>query len=171
MLNKGSGHPKFMAPASHPIGAGFRIQNSFNIIPGIPRKKGVLLLPKRPGRPCPGAGKFKGRCPSILRDKSPVCSRCLPYHKAHTRQATQESKKEYDRGRGNSNQRGYGVSWQRLRKMVLAREPLCRRCNQKGILKPAYMVHHIDGNSSNNFIENLEPLCTPCHNRVHGGAG
>ena len=32
------------------------------------------------------------------------------------------------------------------------------------------VVHHIDGDRSNNDIENLVPLCTSCHRRVHAGS-
>ena len=52
--------------------------------------------------------------------------------------------------------------------MVLSEEPLCRRCRAKGLTVLATMVHHIDGNSSNNNRENLEPLCDPCHRAEHG---
>lgn len=47
--------------------------------------------------------------------------------------------------------------------MVLAEEPLCRRCLAGGAVVPAAEVHHIDGDASNVVRENLEPLCTPCH--------
>ena len=30
-------------------------------------------------------------------------------------------------------------------------------------------VHHVDGDRTNNAVENLLPLCTKCHRRVHRG--
>lgn len=30
-------------------------------------------------------------------------------------------------------------------------------------------VHHIDGDRTNNAIDNLEPLCEDCHTEVHNG--
>lgn len=53
--------------------------------------------------------------------------------------------------------------WLRIRDMVLSMEPLCRSCMKAGKLTPANEVDHIDGDSANNSIENLQPLCKPCH--------
>lgn len=30
------------------------------------------------------------------------------------------------------------------------------------------IVHHIDGDRENNDLDNLEPVCRSCHNRIHG---
>lgn len=32
------------------------------------------------------------------------------------------------------------------------------------------VAHHIDGDRSNNTIDNLEPVCRPCHGKIHTGA-
>lgn len=32
------------------------------------------------------------------------------------------------------------------------------------------IAHHIDGDRSNNSIENLEPICRSCHGKIHTGA-
>lgn len=54
---------------------------------------------------------------------------------------------------------------------------LCERCKAKGIITPAYAVHHkiyLDGINVNdpsislNF-DNLEALCFRCHNEEHFG--
>ena len=128
-------------------------------------------MPKRPAKPCPGAGKYKGRCANLIRTGNPVCNRCLPYHIEATREKAREHNRGYDKGRPSPDQRGYDTHWRKLRKMVLAREPLCRRCGEAGRTEPATLIHHIDEDVSNNYIENLEPLCSTCHNRIHGWRG
>lgn len=30
-------------------------------------------------------------------------------------------------------------------------------------------VHHVDGDRNNNALENLEPVCSGCHGRIHNG--
>lgn len=50
--------------------------------------------------------------------------------------------------------------WQRLRAVVLERQPLCRDCNA-----PATDVDHDDGNPGNNMPDNLVPRCHACHSR------
>lgn len=33
------------------------------------------------------------------------------------------------------------------------------------------VVHHVDGDRSNNSVENLEPMCSSCHSRLHNSNG
>ena len=53
--------------------------------------------------------------------------------------------------------------WSELRQRVLAAEPRCRRCGA-----PAQHVDHLEHGPEwrEHFfdIENLQPLCAPCHN-------
>ena len=113
-------------------------------------------MPKRPRTPCNHPG-----CPELVEAGHSKCEK-------HRKEYTREQAREYDRGRPPSHKRGYDEHWRKLRKMVLAREPLCRRCKEAGRTKEANLIHHIDENPLNNFIENLEPLCATCHNREHG---
>lgn len=103
-------------------------------------------MPQRPLHPCAVPG-----CPATLR----VGSRC-PEHRAQRHRAIDER-------RGSSSARGYGATWQRVRRAVLAREPLCRFHDERGETVAATDVDHIDGNSRNNHPENLRPLCHACH--------
>ena len=129
-------------------------------------------MPKRPAKPCPGAGKYKGRCANLIRTGNPVCNRCLPYHIQATREKAREhnrgAKREYDKNRGTRQERGYNESHYRLKKMIFNDEGgLCRFCKEKNILKPAEELHHADGNSWNRERENLIPLCKSCHSSHH----
>lgn len=55
------------------------------------------------------------------------------------------------------------AAWAAIRKQVLQREPLCRLC--KPHLNVATIVDHIDEDSHNNRMDNLQPCCATCHNR------
>ncbi len=60
---------------------------------------------------------------------------------------------------------GYGSHWRKLRNAVLAREPLCRVCNQAGRIKAADAVDHITPKfeGGTDAFENLQPICEACH--------
>lgn len=57
--------------------------------------------------------------------------------------------------------------WQRLRKMALARDPLCVICLAHGHTEASTHVDHIvalkDGGTHS--MDNLQGLCASCHNR------
>lgn len=57
-----------------------------------------------------------------------------------------------------------GKAWRTLRQRVLDAEPLCRMC-APACLRPATDVDHISGDSSDNRLSNLQPLCHECHSR------
>lgn len=56
-------------------------------------------------------------------------------------------------------------AWAKLRRMVLAEQPLCPECEIYGKTEPAVHVDHIDNNASNNARENLVGLCHSHHSR------
>ena len=59
--------------------------------------------------------------------------------------------------------------WRNARAFVLAREPLCRMCLELGRTVPATVVDHIKAHKGDldlfNDLDNLQPLCKPCHDR------
>ena len=64
--------------------------------------------------------------------------------------------------------RGYDAAWRRVRLLVLAEQPLCRRCAEAGRTTVATEVHHVHGFTGRDDPArldpaNLEPICTPCH--------
>lgn len=113
---------------------------------------------RKPGRACTRPG-----CPGVVRDGE--CSSCGPLRRQ--RAATE---RHYDEERGSSSQRGYGRRWRRLRIQVLAAEPLCRECAERGLVVVATDVDHIvpKRNSGTDELSNLEPLCHSCHSRKTG---
>jgi 5-methylcytosine-specific restriction endonuclease McrA len=53
--------------------------------------------------------------------------------------------------------------WRAIRQQVLDREPLCRDCAARGLVTVATEVDHIAGDTADNRLEALMPLCKPCH--------
>lgn len=50
--------------------------------------------------------------------------------------------------------------WQQLRRIVLNRHPICQGV---GCMAIGIDVDHIDGDTSNNDLTNLQSLCHACH--------
>lgn len=107
-------------------------------------------------RPClhPGCPALtdRGRCP------------------AHERAPQQR----HDRDRGSSAQRGYGGRWRRLRRMILARDPVCVCRGLEGCLHVAggcvqlatdvdHVLPRLRGGTD--AEDNLQGLCKACHSR------
>lgn len=59
------------------------------------------------------------------------------------------------------------AAWKRLRLLKLARDPLCGRCLEQGIVEPAAHVHHVEPLALRPdlalVLENLEGLCPSHH--------
>ena len=53
-------------------------------------------------------------------------------------------------------------AWRKLRRQVLAEEPLCRHCAAQGLTVPATEVDHMRG-AADNSRDALQALCKPCH--------
>jgi len=56
-------------------------------------------------------------------------------------------------------------AWAKLRRMVLAEQPLCPECEARGLIEPATEVHHINDNAMDNSRSNLVGLCKADHSR------
>lgn len=112
-------------------------------------------MPTRLPHPCAHPG-----CPALASAGERFCEK-------HRKQEAQR----YDRERGSAASRGYDARWRRVRAMVLAEEPLCWRCLERGEVVPGTEVHHIDGDVTNLARENLEPLCKQCHAKETARSG
>lgn len=110
-------------------------------------------MPWKPARPC----RYPG-CPNLITGEGSYCP-------AHARAKS----KAFDAQRGTPDQRGYGETWRRLRKMFLAEHPLCADPfgAHEGRPVVATDVDHIrakrDGGSDD--VSNLQALCHACHSR------
>jgi hypothetical protein len=67
------------------------------------------------------------------------------------------------KGKHPKGQRGLSI---RKMRDLFAQRLNCMRCNQlmRGM---DLMVHHIDGNYRNNYLNNLTVICRRCHREVH----
>lgn len=80
-----------------------------------------------------------------------------------------DSRKQYDKNRGSSTERGYDYTWSKVRKLKLQINSLCEDClsKQPQKLTPAVEVHHIqkitDAPELRLEISNMMSLCKPCH--------
>jgi 5-methylcytosine-specific restriction protein A len=75
-------------------------------------------------------------------------------------------KRPWDHGGESARQRGYGAQHQKLRKQLLAREPLCRPCQAKGQVTAATIADHIVPIAKGGAIydiSNMQPVCSDCH--------
>ena len=62
------------------------------------------------------------------------------------------------------------VKWQKLRLTALKRDKyLCQNCRRYGISELATVVHHLDPDDDERFLDlkNLISLCASCHGKVH----
>ncbi len=131
------------------------------------RHPGCPALVTTPGHSyCPKHGASVRR-PCRARGCSELVGLDAQYCQAHQAKITAEA----DRARGTARSRGYDERWARVRDLVIARHPLCVRCELAGMIVPAEVVHHIRPISEGGARldpDNLEPLCRPCHEREHG---
>ena len=62
------------------------------------------------------------------------------------------------------------VQWRKLRRMVLAEEPLCRYCQEVNRITPAVIADHIKPVKTHPELafvrDNLQGLCFSCHNSI-----
>ncbi len=84
---------------------------------------------------------------------------CLPHRMQHERM----EQRAVDAKRLSAKKRGYDRNWEKLRPLVLARDPICRSCGKA----PSTDVDHIEPlrRGGKNEMNNLQGLCRPCHSR------
>jgi 5-methylcytosine-specific restriction protein A len=104
-------------------------------------------MPWKPAKPCckPGCGALTG-------------GRFCEEHEKAEREAV-------DQRRGNSNSRGYGARWRKLRAYILKRDPICRA---PGCSEPSTDVDHIIPRGQPGGTDdplNLQGLCHTHHSR------
>lgn len=106
-------------------------------------------MARRAARNCTRPG-----CHGVVRDNK--CSVCGPTSK-HKRDA-----------RATAAQRGYDARWRKVRRMKLARQPLCEACLEHGHTVAATDVHHIVAKrrGGGDRDANLQSLCHSCHSKL-----
>ena len=78
----------------------------------------------------------------------------------------EEDKREaalLDKERPTPYKAGYGRRWQRLRLMVLARDPICKICNREPSVDVDHIIPKEDGGPDS--MENLQGACHSCHSK------
>jgi 5-methylcytosine-specific restriction protein A len=106
-------------------------------------------MPDTPPRPCSAPG-----CPTFA--SHGLCE-------IHRR----ERDRDLAAGRGTAAERGYDRTWERLRNMVRAEEPLCAECLAAGMVDRATAVDHIipirERPDLRLVRENLQGICRRHH--------
>jgi 5-methylcytosine-specific restriction protein A len=87
-------------------------------------------------------------------------------------QARREQRQAFDRKRGREQpwRALYKLpGWQRVREAQLARQPLCERCLERGIVTAANVVNHRRRHRGDQMLffdpANHESCCKRCHDR------
>lgn len=85
--------------------------------------------------------------------------------------------KKRDTSLAGGNKYYHSMSWRNLRVAYIRDHPLCERCLERGIAKPAEEIHHIrpfmnattDIDRWNLLLNqnNLIALCQDCHHEIH----
>ena len=104
-------------------------------------------MPIKPLKPCNHPG-----CPALT-------------NKRYCEQHRKQEQKRCDEQRGTANDRGYDSRHRKIRKIVMAEEPLCRECLKHGRIVPSQEMDHIDGNTWNTSRDNLQMLCRHHHSQ------
>lgn len=97
----------------------------------------------------------------------------LKIRQQRRKEAGREIHKSYNRNRTDKDIVSlYGSTrWKAVRKLKFQQDPLCEICRAKGELVPTQVAHHIVVAKENPDLffdmDNLQSLCTECHNRIH----
>lgn len=108
-------------------------------------------MPSAAPRPC----RYPG-CGALVRDGSGYCAA----HQAAAKKRSNFSKTL------SRHERGYGWEWEKLRKVVLARDcGLCQPCKEADRITLGNIVDHIiaKAEGGTDELDNLQVICKPCH--------
>jgi 5-methylcytosine-specific restriction protein A len=90
-----------------------------------------------------------------------------PLYRASGHRGADEQRREFDRRRGSSRERGYTSKWQKARAAYLAQHPLCVFCERDGVLTPATVVDHVEPHRDDDEKfwdqDNWQSLCKSHH--------
>ena len=92
-----------------------------------------------------------------------ACGRLAPRGERYCPECRTQRDQAYNAARGSSTDQGYGATWRRLRLLILARDPVCRRCHRNPSTEVDHIVAKKDGGT--NDEQNLQGLCKPCHSQ------
>lgn len=115
-------------------------------------------MPWQPKKPCRQPG-----CPELTDGR--YCDK----HKEQIKVPAWESTKT------SSTARGYGHRWQKLRRAILMRDPICRACDTDLSVTVDHIMPKAQGGTD--AMDNLQGLCRACHTaktqkeRQHGLKG
>ncbi|MFN7019901.1 MAG: HNH endonuclease [Phycisphaerales bacterium] len=115
-------------------------------------------MPRLPPRPCRHPG-----CPGLVDPSSG--SRVCPRHGAvdGLPGVSDPRGPAWGGDRGSAHSRGYGARWRRLRRIILARDPVCRVCQASPAVTVDHLVPKAEGGGDDEG--NLQGLCAACHTR------
>lgn len=107
-------------------------------------------MPQKPLKPC----SFRD-CPELTQHR--FCDEHKKFYQSYEVAGRREKLAFYD-----------NPTWKRVRKRILIAEPLCRECAKHDVTTPAVLVDHIipiEQGGSKFDKENLQPLCSLCHQK------
>lgn len=118
-------------------------------------------MPSKPKHPCNKPG-----CRALTSER--FCD-------GHQKQYHQKQ----DRERGTAHQRGYGSRWAKSSRGFLQHNPLCKHCEDKGIIRASEVTDHIVPHRGDMDLfwdrDNWQPLCKRHHDiktaKEDGGFG
>lgn len=108
-------------------------------------------MPYLPPHPCKHTG-----CKALV-SKGSYCDEHKHLHKR---------KWNWDANNSNRHARGYGSTWNKLRKLVFKRDfKLCQVCLKHNKYTEATEVDHIisKAQGGTDDLDNLQSICKPCH--------
>lgn len=92
-------------------------------------------------------------------------------HQPKPRERSKESDRRYNEQRPERHKFYHSKDWKALRRIKVAKNPVCERCLERGVITPTQIVHHkitIEEDYSKRLdLDNLESLCRRCHNEEH----